>query len=318
MKTSMLSLLGAFIALIPPSLYAREPFSCYVEAAYFGRIQSHNTPFIIDNSLSTGVKTVLGDFHHHFKFEPGFKTALQYRLDETEIELSYLWIHPETSYYSRSDTGSLSFAYLPPNVMNTGTDFENANAASAVYHSVFWQGELSLTRFITPPGKNYFSCAYRGSVKYLSLQENMVLSYTADKVPSPYTVKSYNTIPAIQLGGVMHVHPMRHLTWSILAQGGVGVNTISQKMLWRDLNDTVTVGQNQEKKFSFPFVADMALRLCYNLSSNMELTASYQATGIYGIALSSQQFIPNWETGLPSRKGYVIFHGVTSGLGLKF
>ncbi|MGR3973537.1 MAG: hypothetical protein QRY72_03075 [Candidatus Rhabdochlamydia sp.] len=317
MKISILHSLGAIFLFTITSLQAEGHWDVSTEAACLGRVQSHNIKFIIEDSLAQGIISETGDFRHHFKFEPGFKTSLSFHTSQRKAELSYLWIRPWTSQFTVSREGSVDFAYLPPDLTHA-SDFKDANTASATDHSHFYQSELMITEWVTPQFKNYFSCAWMAGLAYLDLKDQLDIAFTAGTAPSPYVVQTHNQIPSITMGGNLNFHPVPGFSWGIFAKAGAGVNIISQAMSWRDLNDTVLIANREQNGFSFPLIVDMSLKLFYQCTSQVELTAAYHGICLQGIALAPKQVNIEWQNRLPNRHGMAIIHGATCGFLVKF
>ncbi len=320
------------LSLLGSGLFAEadsDPhFSLLTDFVYMQRYHVKNNPIVIDSTVSVCKNGKCSSRTLDTKslvrnFEPGITATFSYIQNaRSSYELSglYIWAMDNTS--TRTGRGTLAF---PFNNASFARDFYGADTISARYRSFFYTAEANYWKTFSANRESFFVISCLFGLRFANIEEKFTVDTYKRHTHSSYEIKVKNDLIGPQVGLDFQIRPIKGFYWDLLLKAGADLNRIVGKVFLGDDNNKIIL-RNFTKAQSGMF-AQAAAGAGYQLKDWINIHVGYQMLFFGGLALAPDQSNTS-SSGLSvsaklspytiSANGYVIIHGVYTGLTFTF
>lgn len=330
LRYRMLSV-AAIFTMIPGFGEEIEPhFSLLTDFVYMQRYHVKNQVIVNDtNSVSCATGTcssqVLTTKQLVQHYEPGGSIFFSYIQDiDTSYEIGALCLAPMDNTVTRHGPGSLSF---PFHNASFAKDFYGSDRMTARYSSFFYTIESNFWKTFSANRESFFVLSCLFGLRFAQVQETFSVNSYKTHTHSTYTIGTQNSLVGPQVGIDFQIRPIRGFYWDLLLKAGADLNRVTGKISLKDLNNTEILRNNKRQKGQTGLFAQAAVGAGYQLRDWVNVHVGYQMLFFGGLALAPDQIDKSSSSiGVGAKvspytvsaNGYVIFHGVYSGLTFTF
>lgn len=297
---------------------------------YLMPTQFHRQPLVLDEgrlSSSGSVypfQTVISSraLVQGMGFEPGLQLKLGIRVSkkgELQARTSFLldeWAHSKRYV----NPGKLDFPFVSTSY---ASDFYQADSALARYTMNYAEGSLTYLRYAARRHTRRLFFAWLTGARIIYLRETLETSFTKSVQGAlqvgTYKIHTSNQLYGGELGFVLgYDFQPRWDSWMTL-KGGVYANEASLSGFLNNENGTVILRQFHHRDWVPSYTLTGEIGLAYRPLSFCELHIAYQGTGIFNVALASENisFSATPTQNLHANETEVI-SGLVAGLSLGF
>lgn len=325
---------------------ASEPKHWTVEAdaLYFSRVELANKKVVIKPSLSNdndsgnnndsgnSTDTDSSSSTHHklhglntdaaldnMHYEPGFRVTAAYHNRKDSYDLSYMqW----SEWAGKSHIDGPADLYFPFSLSSFSHDFLNASYASEEYKSQARSAEANWWYQMTGGRDYYFSFSTILGARYFHLKENYSLSMRRGSSESSYDISTKNNLFGLQAGGDLQWNPTDKMSWDLIPKLALFYNSLDQHTTLGDYNNRIDLAHYGRTGRKATFLADILLRVAYQINPSINLHAGYQLLYLAGLALAPEQITFVVRRGQLNhrldKRGIACLHGFLGGITFDF
>ena len=302
-------------------------FTLLTDFVYMERYHVKDKPVILD-SLEEGcingctTNRVLDTKNLVKEFKPGIRAAFSYIPNASsryELGGLYLWEMDNSS--TKMAKGILS---VPFKKASFASDYYGADKISARYQSRFYTAELNYWRTFS---RTFLVFSGLMGFRFAQVSEDFSIDTYKLRSHSSYDISAQNNIMGLQTGFDLQIRLMHRFYWDFLVKAGVDLNRIASKVFLGNLDNKVTLRNYSQQSTQAGMFAEVGAGAGYQVLDWLSVRAGYQMFFFGGLAQAPAQL--NYSssklnhssklTGYNiSKDGYVIIHGVYTGLVYSF
>ena len=302
-------------------------FTLLTDFVYMQRYHVKDKPVILDSSENgcvNGCSTnrVLDTKNLVKEFEPGVRAAFSYIPNaKSRYELGGLYLGEMDNSSTKNAKGILS---VPFKNASFASDYYGADKISARYTSRFYTGELNYWRTFS---HSFLVFSGLVGLRFAEISEDFTINTYKNRNHSSYDISAKNDLMGIQTGFDLRICLVQRFYWDFLVKAGVDLNRISSKVFLGNLNNTVTLRNYSQQVTQAGMFAEAAAGAGYQILDWLSVRVGYQMLFFGGLAQAPAQLDYSssklsHSTKLSgyhiSKNGYVIIHGIYTGLVYSF
>lgn len=305
-------------------------FSVTTDFVYMERYHVKDKPLVVDSEQNTCNGTcasnrVLDTKHMIQGYKPGIQASLDYRpsvKNAYQLRALYLWELDNTS--TRTPDGVLS---VPFKDATFAESYSNADRITARYTSQVYTEEVNFWRTFSSSRNTFLTMIGVFGLRFANVSEHFYLTAYKNGGESNYNLSAKNNLLGPQVGFNFQIHPSRRFYWELQVKAGVDLNRIDSKVYLGNLDNTETLRNYKKNKVQGGTFAEAAVGAGAQLLDYLNLHIGYQMLFFGGLALAPDQISYSSTKLAPtsilssynmSTNGYIIVHGIYSGITFSF